>query len=52
MLLGFARFPVARVLPARDGGALVQFADLRFTEPGVRSRVGGFSLDVPVTPGQ
>ena len=52
VLLGFARFPVARVLPAPGGGALVQFADLRFTEPGARARVGGFSLDVPVTPGR
>ena len=52
VLLGFARFPVARVLPAQGGAALVQFADLRFTEPGERARVGGFALDVPVTPGQ
>lgn len=51
-LLDFARFPVARVLPLQGGGALVQFADLRFTEPGARSRVGGFALDVPVTAGR
>jgi hypothetical protein len=51
VLLDFARFPVARVLPAQDGEWIVQFADLRFTEPGARSRVGGFALDVPVTPG-
>lgn len=47
ILLGFARFPIARV--ERDGcpgQALVQFADLRYTEPGA-SR-GNFSLTVPV----
>lgn len=47
ILLGFARFPIARV-DANNcvGQALVQFADLRYTEPGV-SR-GNFSVDVPV----
>ena len=47
VLLGFARFPIARV--ESDNcirQALVQFADLRYTEPGV-SR-GAFSLSVPV----
>ncbi len=47
ILLGFARFPIARV--ERDGcpgQALVQFADLRYTEPGA-SR-GNFSLTVLV----
>lgn len=47
VLLGFARFPIAR--PESDnciGRTLVQFADLRYTEPGV-SR-GSFSLSVPV----
>ena len=48
VLLNFARFPVARVLRADSGGWVVQFADLRYTEPGARSRVGGFALDVPV----
>ena len=47
-LLGFARFPVARVRRADSGGWVVQFADLRYTEPGVRARRGGFALDVPV----
>jgi hypothetical protein len=47
IFLGFARFPVVRVV----GGdcltqTLVQFADLRYTEPG-KGR-GTFSLDVPV----
>ncbi len=47
ILLGFARFPVARVEADHcSGQALVQFADLRYTEPGV-SR-GNFSLTVPV----
>lgn len=47
VLLGFARFPVAR-LESNDciGQTLVQFADLRYTEPGA-SR-GNFSLSVPV----
>jgi inner membrane protein len=47
VLLGFARFPIAH--PESDsciGRTLVQFADLRYTEPGV-SR-GSFSLSVPV----
>ena len=47
VLLGFARFPVARI--ESDNcvlQALVQFADLRYTEPGV-SR-GNFALTVPV----
>lgn len=47
IFLNFARFPVARL---RDesctGQTLVQFADLRYTEPG-RGR-GNFTLDVPV----
>jgi hypothetical protein len=47
IFLGFARFPVMRV----EGDdcltqTLVQFADLRYTEPG-KGR-GTFSLDVPV----
>ncbi len=47
VFLGFARFPVTRVL-GEDcmTQTLVQFADLRYTEPG-KSR-GSFSLDVPV----
>ena len=48
VLLDFARFPVARVRRAESGPWVVQFADLRFTEPGARARVGGFALDVPV----
>ena len=47
ILLGFSRFPMARV-DANNcvGQALVQFADLRYTEPG-GSR-GNFSVTVPV----
>ena len=49
VLLDFARFPVARVRRLEGGaGWVVQFADLRFTEPGERTRPGGFALDVPV----
>src|SRR5258708_7629943 len=47
VLLGFARFPIGRVENANcNGQALVQFADLRYTEPGA-SR-GAFSLSVSV----
>jgi len=46
VLLDFARFPAARVRRAESGGPVVQFADLRFTEPGARS--GSFALDVRV----
>ena len=46
-LLGFARFPMARVNTENCiGQALVQFADLRYTEPG-RGR-GNFSVNIPV----
>jgi inner membrane protein len=48
VFLDFARFPVARVVPGEAGASVVQFADLRYTEPGSRARVGGFALDVPV----
>jgi inner membrane protein len=48
VLLDFARFPVARVRREGSGGWVVQFADLRYTEPGALERVGGFALDVPV----
>jgi inner membrane protein len=47
-LLDFARFPVARVVRGEGGGWVVQLADLRYTDPGSRARVGGFALDVPV----
>ncbi|MEK6335324.1 MAG: metal-dependent hydrolase [Acidobacteriota bacterium] len=47
ILTGFSRFLVARVEPDNCvGQTLVQFADLRYTEPGA-SR-GNFALDVPV----
>ena len=47
IFMGFARFPVVRVV-GEDclTQTLVQFADLRYTEPG-RNR-GTFSLEVPV----
>ncbi len=47
IFLGFARFPVARVAGADClTETLVQFADLRYTQPG--SARGSFSLDLPV----
>jgi inner membrane protein len=46
-LLGFARFPLAKISPENCiSHALVQFADLRYTEPG-RGR-GNFSVNIPV----
>lgn len=48
VLLDFARFPAVRVRAGQGGGWRVEFADLRYTEPGSRARVGGFALDVPV----
>ncbi len=48
VFLGFARFPVVKIVGADCASqTLVQFADLRYTEPG-RQRGGTFSLDVPI----
>jgi inner membrane protein len=50
IFLDFARFPATRVETQNCAEELlVQFADLRFTEPGTR-RTGNFSLEVPVQP--
>ena len=47
VLLGFARFPIERVASESCvGQTLVQFADLRYTEPG--SPRGNFSVNIPV----
>jgi hypothetical protein len=47
VFLGFARFPVLQVAdPNCATQTLVQFADLRYTEPG--SNRGTFSLEVPI----
>lgn len=48
IFLNFARFPVTRVQANCFDGVLVQFADLRYTEPG-GDRRGNFNLNVPVT---
>ncbi|HEV3468799.1 MAG TPA: metal-dependent hydrolase [Pyrinomonadaceae bacterium] len=48
VLLDFARFPAARLRTGCAGEVLVQFSDLRFTEPGRNARGGSFSLEVPV----
>jgi inner membrane protein len=46
VFLGFARFPVLRLADSNcTTQTLVQFADLRYTEPGSN---GTFSLEVPV----
>ncbi|MEP6706605.1 MAG: metal-dependent hydrolase [Pyrinomonadaceae bacterium] len=48
VLLGFARFPVARVKNLDCiGQTVVQFADLRYTEPG-GARRGVFALNVEI----
>jgi inner membrane protein len=47
VLLGFARFPIERVNADNCvHQALVQFADLRYTEPGAAG--GNFSVSIPV----
>jgi hypothetical protein len=47
IFLDFARFPAARVQGDCLSELLVQFADIRYTEPGAAQR-GTFSLEVPV----
>jgi len=47
IFLDFARFPATRVQGDCLSELLVQFADLRYTEPGALRR-GTFSLEVPV----
>src|SRR6185436_10669509 len=48
VFLGFARFPAMRLKDADClSQTVVQFADLRYTEPGGGQR-GTFSLDVPI----
>jgi inner membrane protein len=51
IFLDFARFPAVRVAGQSCAEELlVQFADLRFTEPGGARRGGNFSLEVAVPP--
>ncbi|MGB8507652.1 MAG: hypothetical protein WCD76_04545, partial [Pyrinomonadaceae bacterium] len=45
VFLNFARFPVTSLRRDCIGETLVQFADLRFTEPG---QGGSFALEIPV----
>ncbi|MDQ3648925.1 MAG: metal-dependent hydrolase [Acidobacteriota bacterium] len=47
VFLGFARFPVARVVRSCTEQIVVQFADLRYAEPGGAER-GGFAVQIPV----
>jgi inner membrane protein len=47
IFLDFARFPASRIEGDCLSQLLVQFADIRYTEPGA-SRRGTFSLEVPV----
>ncbi len=48
VFLDFARFPATRIQRDCASETLVQFADLRYTEPGSGQQRGGFALDVPV----
>jgi inner membrane protein len=49
VLLNFARFPVMRIEGDCVSQAIVQFADLRYTEPGSGTRSGGFAaVGIPV----
>ncbi|HEX8456858.1 MAG TPA: metal-dependent hydrolase [Pyrinomonadaceae bacterium] len=51
IFLGFSRFAAVRVESQSCAEVLVvQFADLRFTEPGAARRGGNFSLEVAVPP--
>ncbi|HJR06248.1 MAG TPA: metal-dependent hydrolase [Pyrinomonadaceae bacterium] len=51
IFLDFSRFPAVRVAPQNCAEELlVQFADLRFTEPGSTRPTGNFSLEIPVRP--
>lgn len=64
IFLNFARFPVARIVPSRDGSAvqnpnttsapasLAQLFDLRFAEPGDDARRGTFAVEIPLAPRQ
>jgi inner membrane protein len=48
VLLNFARFPVARIEGDCMSQAIVQFADLRYTEPGRGGASGFAAVDIPV----
>jgi len=51
IFLDFARFPAVRVeTQSCAEELLVQFADLRFTEPDAARRGGNFTLEVPLRP--
>ncbi|MBA3768842.1 MAG: hypothetical protein H0W99_18055, partial [Acidobacteria bacterium] len=51
IFLDFARFPAVRVeTQSCAEELLVQFADLRFTEPRAAPRGGNFSLEIPLRP--
>jgi inner membrane protein len=47
IFLNFARFPIARVEGDCLSRTLVQFADLRYTDPGAPGG-GSFSLEIPI----
>lgn len=50
IFLNFARFPVEHLQTDCLGQTLVQFADLRFSEPGRGGRNTGFSVEINVPP--
>jgi hypothetical protein len=49
VLLGFARFPVVLVEGDCVSQTIVEFADLRYTEPGRGGRSGFAAVGIPVT---
>lgn len=48
IFLGFARFPVVSIRRGEGGEYVVQFVDIRFTEPGTNARGDTFALEIPV----
>lgn len=48
VFLNFARFPVASVRRGANGESVVQFVDIRFTEPADRARSDSFTVEIPV----
>ena len=49
VFLGFSRFPVATARRGAGGETIIQFVDIRFTEPSDRARSDSFTVEIPVT---
>jgi inner membrane protein len=48
VFLGFSRFPVATARRGAGGETIIQFVDIRFTEPSDRARSDSFTVEIPV----